>query len=141
MHMDDGAPFELPSVDDLEVAAAAAAAALEVLAPTQETSSEEEDSSSDEEVGAMQAQSQDCFCLQLFPCGAQLAGFKVVVLLCLWHQDDYPSAHISITSTINTLMDGRRMKMTVMILMMRIPTWLMLEQGSSRHQLTPHSSL
>jgi hypothetical protein len=55
--MDDGAPFELPSVDDLEVAAAAAAAALEVLAPTQETSSEEEDSSSDEEVSAMQAQS------------------------------------------------------------------------------------
>jgi hypothetical protein len=41
---------ELPSVDDLEVAAAAAAAALEVLAPAkQEESSEEDSSDSDED--------------------------------------------------------------------------------------------
>eukprot|EP00983_Pelagomonas_calceolata_P106765 1159270-Pelagomonas_calceolata.AAC.2 len=47
--------FDLPNVDDLEVAAAAAAAALDVLAPggkegeEEETSSDEEDSSSDED--------------------------------------------------------------------------------------------
>lgn len=59
---DDPAVFELPSVDDLEVAAAAAAAALEVLAPAQmrpvdssedssDDSSSDEDSDSDEDTG------------------------------------------------------------------------------------------
>ena len=43
---DDSSFFELPSVDDLEVAAAAAAAALEALAPPVQSS---EDDSSEEE--------------------------------------------------------------------------------------------
>ncbi|GFR50649.1 hypothetical protein Agub_g12898, partial [Astrephomene gubernaculifera] len=53
---DDPGVFELPSVDDLEVAAAAAAAALEVLAPKPATDSDsssddddDDDSSSDED--------------------------------------------------------------------------------------------
>lgn len=44
----DGVVNDLPSVDDLEVAAAAAAAALEVLAPASPSESEDSDSSEEE---------------------------------------------------------------------------------------------